>query len=223
MLGIIIILLISWLLLWKIKAPDALGLNPNKQRTLHLATGILLSAICCTVYHLASTTFSNNHWQLNKDFTFIIALNSCWWVLKSVLFEELVFRGALLYILSKKWGTFIACLVSAVSFGIYHWFSYNSFGNPVQMAIIFFMTGLFGYALAFAFVKLKSIYLPTSIHLGWNLFSIIVFSNGPLGQQLLVKVNNHKAEGIWSLIIFLFQVLAVPVFTILYVKKRVRS
>jgi membrane protease YdiL (CAAX protease family) len=106
-----------------------------------------------------------------------------------VLFEELIFRGALLYLAIGKFGVKTACTLSAVCFGAYHWFTYNLFGSPVQMVIVFLMTGIFGFTLAYAFAKTKSIYLPVGLHLGWNLFTIVVFSNGPLGQQIFIRAK----------------------------------
>ncbi len=145
-------------------------------------------------------------------------LNGVGWNIKSVLFEELIFRGALLFIVIRKIGEVKACFLSAVCFGIYHWFSFGAFGNPVQMVFIFFMTGIAGLAFAFAFAKTKSLYFPIGLHLGWNLCTNILFSNGPMGQQLFIRENKNKQDGVLSLAIFLFQVAALPLITYGYLK-----
>lgn len=220
MLGIIVALLISWGLLWLVakKHLTVLGIAPDTKRIRILGTAVLLSAACCTVCHLLRTLFIHNSWYYNRSYTFSGFLLSCWWVLKSVLFEELLFRGALLYITIQKWGVKKACLFSAIAFGIYHWFSYGGFGNPGQMIIIFLMTGIFGYVLALAFAKTGSLYLSIGLHLGWNLANIILFSNGPLGHQMLVRVNSFQLQGLPSLALFLFQALALPVLTLVYLQ-----
>ncbi|MDE5439481.1 CPBP family intramembrane metalloprotease [Elizabethkingia meningoseptica] len=212
MIGIIIELIISWLLLRFIvrKNLSALGLQPSKSRLIQWSIGFFLAAVSCSLYHLMTTVFIPNRWSINQQLTSNIVLTGFWWVLKSVLFEELLFRGALLYIAIEKWSTKKACTISAVAFGVYHWFSYNAFSNPFQMGIIFVMTGIFGWMLAYAFAKTKSMYLPIGLHLGWNLFNIIIFSNGPLGKQFFVKANESHLEGIPSLLVFLFQILALP-------------
>ncbi|WP_336964379.1 CPBP family intramembrane glutamic endopeptidase [Chryseobacterium contaminans] len=214
MIGIIVELFISWLLLHYIKKKNlsVLGFKPTRIKMGNLGIGFLLAALACILYQLMSTIFVSNSWILNKEITFYKIIISIWWVLKSVLFEELLFRGALLYILIEKWGSKRACLFSAICFGIYHWFSYGAFGNPVQMGIIFLMTGIFGFILAISFSKTQSLYLPIGLHLGWNLFNILVFSNGPLGKQILIKANENHLEGIPSLIVFLFQIFALPIF-----------
>ena len=222
MLGIIVQLLISWLLLWIIekKHLSALGLTPTAGRMRDLLSGLLASLRICALYNFATTLFVNNRWIWNPEFTSAMLLNSTWWNLKSVLYEELIFRGALLFIAMRKLGEVKACLLSAACFGTYHWFSFSLFGNPVQMVFIFLMTGIAGLAFAFAFSKTESLYLPVGLHLGWNLCTNIVFSNGPMGQQLFIKENENKQEGVLSLMIFLFQVVALPLITYGYLKLR---
>ena len=219
--GILTELLISWLLLWFFchKHLSVLGFKPTTTRLADLGTGLLLGAACCIIYHLMAT----NSWMINRHATVLTIFKGAWWVLKSVLFEELIFRGALLYIAIKKMGITKACILSAVCFGIYHFFSYNLFGNPVQMLIVFFMTGITGLILAFAFARTGSLYLPVALHFGWNYFNIVVFSSGPLGAQLLIRGNGHKLEGIPSLFVFLFQIFALPLVTYWYLRRYRRA
>src|SRR6185436_17430227 len=104
--------------------------------------GFLISAICCAIYFFIIATIAKTNLTLNKKITGKILLESSWWTLKSVLFEELLFRGALLYIAIQRLGRKVACIISAVAFGIYHWFSYGVFGDPMQMIYIFIITGI---------------------------------------------------------------------------------
>jgi len=220
MIGIIVQLIVSWVLLWFIckKHLSVLGLRPTKNRTTSLIVGFLIAAFCCTMWQLMTTAFIDNSWVSNKQATTKGILESSRWTLVSVVYEELIFRAALLYIATKKLGVAKACILSAICFGIYHWFTYNVFGNPLMMLIVFLMTSIVGLSWAFAFAKTGSLYLPIGLHLGWNLFSIVVFSNGNVGQAILVKANNNQIQGSLSWFVFLFQVLALPILTFWYVK-----
>lgn len=220
MIGIIVELIISWLLLWFLckKHLSVLGFRPTKNRMTKLIVGLFIAASCCTLWQLMTIAFIDNGWVLNKQATAKGILESTRWTWVSVLYEELIFRGALLYIAIKKLGFAKACILSAVCFGIYHWFSYNVFGNPLMMVIVFVMTATVGLSWAFAFAKTGSLYLPIGLHLGWNLFSIVVFSNGNFGQGILVKVNENQLQGVSSWFVFLFQVLALPLLTFWYLK-----
>lgn len=225
MIGILTELAISWLLLWFFtkKNLGVLGFTPTKSRIIMLGIGLLLSAICCVLYHLLKTSLADNNWILNKQLSLAMILKSTWWTFISVLFEELIFRGAVLYLLMKTLGINTACILSAVSFGIYHLFSYNAFGNPIQIIIVFLMTAIFGLALAYSFTRTQSLYLPVGLHFGWNFFNIVIFSSGPLGAQLFVKANTNELQGMISLTVLLFQVAALPLFTwwyLNYLKKK---
>ena len=101
---------------------------------------------------------------------------------------------------------------SSVVFGVYHWFSYEVFGSRlVLMAYIFLVTGAGGWMFSYAFAKTKSLYAPTGLHLGWNLVSAVVFSSGPLGNQLLLQQGEEVAWNEWyTLVFFLLQTLVAP-------------
>jgi uncharacterized protein len=143
MTGLIVELILSWILLWLFSKSNllVLGISPTKPRIYNLLAVFLIASVCCFVYYLSITGLSGSRLALNGDFGAGKFYKSTWWVLNAVLFEELIFRGALLYIAIQKLGTRNACILSAVSFGIYHWFSYGAFGNIRQMLIIFIMTG----------------------------------------------------------------------------------
>lgn len=221
MVGIIVELIISWSLLWFIckKHLSVLGFRPTKGRVANLGIGLLIAASCCTVYQVMTTAFINNSWVLNKQVTGKIILESSKWTLVSVLYEELIFRGALLYIAIKKLGITKACILSAVCFGVYHWFTFNVFGNPFMMMITFLMTAIVGLSWAFAFAKTNSLYLPIGLHFGWNIFCMVVFSNGTMGQAILVRTNENQLQGILSWLVFLFQVFALPILTFWYLHR----
>ena len=220
MAGIIVELIISWLLLWLIckKHLSVLGFRPTRARMINFGVGLFIAAACCALYQIMTTAFINNSWVFNKQVTAKSIMESSRWTLVSVLYEELIFRGALLYIAIKKIGATKACIISAVGFGIYHWFSFNVFGNPFMMVIIFLMTAIMGLSWAFAFAKTTSVYLPVALHFGWNLFSTVVFSNGNFGQGIFVKSNSNQLQGALSLLVFLFQVLALPILTFWYLR-----
>lgn len=218
MTGIIIELTISWLLLWFIckKHLSILGFMPTKSRITNFFVGVLIAASCCALYQIMTTAFINNSWVLNEQITGKTIWENSRWTLVSVLYEELIFRGALLYIAIKKIGITKACILSAVCFGIYHWFTFNVLGNPFMMAITFLMTAIVGLSWAFAFAKTNSLYLPIGLHFGWNLFYMVIFSNSQMDQAIFTRSNENKLQGTLSLFIFLFQVFALPLITFWY-------
>jgi uncharacterized protein len=217
MAGIIVQLAISWLIIWFFEKGNLgfLGLYPSKTRLLDFVLFFVITAICCASGFFLKMHFAKQQWQLNPNITPALVLNGIWWNIKSVLFEELIFRGVLLYILIKKPGHTKAIIISATAFGIYHWFSQNAFGNPVQMTITFFVTGTMGLLLAYGYSKTFSLYIPIAIHLGWNVTQQFIFSDGPIGDQLFVEVL-PKPEVTVSYLIF-FIILLLPILCMLMI------
>lgn len=189
--GILAQLLISWLIIWLFEKGNLsfFGFFPTKKRMIGFVIFFIVTAICCSSDFFMRMQFANQQWELNPKLTATLVITGIWWNIKSVLFEELIFRGILFYILIKKLGHTKAIIISAIAFGIYHWFSHEVYGNPVQMVITFIVTGTMGFVYAYSYAKTFSLYYPIAIHLGWNLTSSVIFSKSILGNQLLTQVQ----------------------------------
>lgn len=222
MIGILVQLIISAALLWFIEKQSlvALGPLPVLVRLRQFIFGFIISALLCTITQLFNSSFTHSIWKLNDLFDYSLLYNSLWLDAKSVLFEELLFRGALLYIAIKKLGSTKGVVLSAVAFGIYHWFSYNAFGNPIAMIYIFMATGLMGYVWAYSFSKTNSMALAIGLHLGWNVLFNSIFSKGSWGDVVFVLQQTEdtiQLTGIISLINFALPILIVPLISFWFV------
>ncbi|MCB9056596.1 MAG: CPBP family intramembrane metalloprotease [Chitinophagales bacterium] len=222
MIGILIELLASWLVLWiyNRKNLTVLGFGLSKKRFYNFSFGLFISSLCYLIYFLATIQLSNSRLIINDNYNTTRFFQSSYWTLKSVLFEELIFRGALLYIAIEKLGTRSACIISAIAFGVYHWFSYGVWGQPLQMLFVFIITAIAGLMFAYAFAKTRSLYLPIGLHLGWNLMTIVVFSQGPLKDQLFISNGGEKPGDVISVLLLLFQILALPVIVFWYLRRQ---
>jgi hypothetical protein len=199
---------------------EKLGLLPSRKRLINFLAGLVIACVCSAIYFESLALLSKSSISINKHYSLPIFLSSFWWISRSVLFEEFLFRGVLLYIAAKHLGAKTACILSAIAFGVYHWFSYGILGNIAQMAFIFLLTGVAGLLFAYCFVRTQSMYLQTALHLGWNLISIVVFSQGPLPTQLLEVTKGIQIGVMFSILLFLFQLLSMPVVTAYYLNRR---
>ncbi|MFT7270434.1 MAG: membrane protease YdiL (CAAX protease family) [Roseivirga sp.] len=220
MIGILIFLALSWALLFFVEKESllALGFTPFLLRLKQFGLGFLVSSVLCIVVTLALSALKSETWMLSDQFNIERLLSSVWYDLKSVFTEELIYRGALLYILIKKLGSKKAILISAIAFGIYHWFSFGAFGNVVPMVYIFLLTGLTGLVWAYAFAKTESMMLPFGLHLGWNVINNGLFSKGPLGEIALVATGGIEPEGAIMILGLVISVFVPPFVTWLFVK-----
>lgn len=190
MVGIIVQLLLSWLFMWLFERNNlsVLGLMPSRKRMIDFVLFLVISGLLCSSGYLLKMVIAGQRWQLNPAFDVSVVAEGFWWNIKSVMFEELIFRGVLFYALIRKLGAKKAIIISAAAFGVYHWFSHNAFGNPQQMVNEFIVTGAMGLVLAYGYAKTWSLFIPIAIHLGWNVVQQSVFSNGPIGNQLFTEV-----------------------------------
>ncbi|WP_323757322.1 type II CAAX endopeptidase family protein [Roseivirga sp.] len=225
MIGILVAITISWLLLYLIEKKNilALGFLPIVKRLKQFLIGFIITGVLCVLVQYLESYLKSSVWILNENITGGIILKAFWWDVKSVLTEELIFRGALLYILIQKIGSKKGVLISAIAFGIYHWFSYGVLGNAMAMILVFIGTGIMGYAWASAFSKTKSIMLPFGLHLGWNFIYNTIFSKGPLGELVLITQGGNELTDWTSLLNFVSGLVIVPVLVLIYVRFFVKN
>jgi membrane protease YdiL (CAAX protease family) len=223
MAGNIVGLLLSWAILWLVERKGllTLGFTPLVKRIFQFVLGFFFSGIVCAVIKLAQSSMLHVTWQLNPQITLFKIAHHLSWNFNSVLFEEFIFRGALLYIAIRKLGAVKAILLSAICFGIYHWFSYGLFGNIIPMIVVFVITGLMGWVWAYAFNKTSSMALPIGFHLGWNFTFNAIFSQGFTSDPILILTGGEQSpqlEGIALLANFILQNLLPSILTFLFVK-----
>jgi len=222
MIGILVELLLSWVLLKYIGHTGfgALGFLPNRKRLLQLLVGLLLTIGFTALLQMVVSALTQNPYQLNPHYKSKYFLQGCGYVFRSVMYENLIFNGALLYLLTKRIGPVRAAVISGVCFGIYHWFSWSLFGNPAQMLIVFLMTGSGGYVFAMAFLRTGSVYLPAALHFGLDFASMIIFSGDKqMGAQLFIKtfsVAPVSPNSLISLIVIILFYTWFPLSGILY-------
>ncbi len=220
MLGLLVIIVISWMLLHFIEKKDiaVLGIVPNTSRIIQFVIGFLAMAAIVSTTIYAETIFQQIKWKSNV-INYSLLWNAFVYHLRSALTEDLVFRGAILYILIQKIGAKKAILISALCFGVYHVFSYGIMGERIFLIIyVIVVTGFTGYVWAYAFYKTKSIMLGLGFHLGYNLIMSCFFEAQPYGELILAQISKVKLTG-WNEFYFsIFKGLFPPLITLLFVK-----
>lgn len=223
MLGMIVLVLLSWLLLhFTIRQPlSVLGYHPAGLRLQQFAIALLLGILVSSAVHWTESLVTMSSWKVNPDYAWADFWAASWRNFKSVWFEELVFRGALLVLVIHWLGVRWGMVLSSVAFGVYHWFSGGVIGNIPVMVILFATTFIMGFVWAYAYAKSGSVAIAAGSHLGWNGASSILFSDGPNGEQLLVQVTGityMPLAGLPSLIFFIASNAALPLILFLWIK-----
>ena len=225
MLGLLVIVIISWMLLhfFEKKNIEVLGIIPTKKRIAQFLIGLVFITLVNLLNIYLETILLNVEWKLQAEINYQHILNSFLYHLRSALTEDLIFRGAILYILIQKLGTKWGILLSAIVFGIYHVFSYGILeGSLILISYVILITGFTGYVWAYTFHKTKSIFMGLGFHLGVNFVSTLFFESQPYGELIFTEVSKiHLSE--WSKLFFLlFKGLFPSILTLVFVKQWLR-
>ena len=220
MLGLLIIIIVSWVLLHFIekKNIDALGIIPNTTRIIQFFIGFLIITVIMLLNIYIETLVLKVDWKLNT-LNYPSIFNAFIYHLRSALTEDLVFRGAILYILIQRIGATKAILLSAITFGIYHVFSYGIAGEGmILITYVVVITGFVGYVWAYTFHKTKSVLMALGFHLGTNLVNTFFFESNPYGELLFTQVSKINLSE-WNNFLFLiFKGLFPSIISLICVK-----
>ncbi|MEL6810121.1 MAG: CPBP family intramembrane glutamic endopeptidase [Bacteroidota bacterium] len=191
MIGLLVLLIISWglLFLFEKKNLNAVGIIPTPQRLLQFFIGFVLIVAICLILIYIDTWAKSIQWEfLGTSFkTFYKAFI---YHLRSALTEDLVFRGAVLYVLIQRLGAKWALWISALCFGVYHVFSYGILQERwILIFYVILITGFTGYVWAYAFHKTKSIFIGLGLHVGYNMFMTCFYESQPYGELLFSEVS----------------------------------
>jgi membrane protease YdiL (CAAX protease family) len=212
MLGILIQLILSWIILqFLAKASlDVLGYRITIA-VFQLCVFLFLFTMLSALLGYALRWWFGERWGMNPDFSLMLFVNGVWWNIKSVLFEELIFRGALFYLLIQWLGAKKALMLSAGVFGVYHWFSYEILGQPIPMLVIFLLTATAGLVYGYAYLKTATLYAPIAMHFAWNFTNNFLFSGGQIGKGIFVPLPTDAVQ-VGYIAFVLVQYLPMAVF-----------
>lgn len=228
MVGILVILAVSWALLHFVQKTNlnALGFTPVGKRLFEIALGFLVLGIVQVSFVVDEAWITNATWEWKQELSIGLLFDAFKYHLISALTEDLVFRGAILFILFQRLGAKKGMWISAIVFGVYHVFSYGMIesGQLLGIVIVILMTGFMGYAWAYVFYKTKSIAMGLGMHWGWNMMQSFFKEGEPYGE-LLVTITNQTSIGDWWSLVFTLVYSTVPPlvciwFVRLYTKKQ---
>lgn len=148
----------------------------------------------------------------------------------SAFSEELVFRGYPLQILMKPLGPWGSAILISCLFGLIHG------RNPGATALSVLGTIVAGMALAVAYLRTRSIWLPYGIHLGWNVGLSIVLGYPMSGIQtesiLTTEVSGSQAllggaygpeAGVVGMVVFALTIIVIHRLRLLNVSPQIRT
>lgn len=222
MLGLLVIIVVSWVLLHFIekKNIEVLGIIPNKKHIIQFVIGFAFVTLICLLMIYIESFVLNVEWKQNEGIDYAAILNSFLYHVRSALTEDLVFRGAILYILISRLGAKWGIIISALCFGVYHVFSYGMTGERViPILYVIIVTGFVGYVWAYTFHKTKSILMGLGFHIAYNFTMAMFYESPPFGELLFQEVSKTSLRD-WNWLLYnLPKGLLPSILTFMFVKQ----
>lgn len=223
MLQILGLVALSWIIL-KVFAKEnlaVLGLIPSKKIVFYFWILFFSSVFFSATAFFLKMYFTHEEYTVSKLYTLKSFCYEMGSQIRTVLTEELICRGALLYLLIKQFGNRAGILVSSLLFAVLHWLNSGVWGDIIQMTIVFVFTFAMGLLLAYSYAKTHSLLIPFAIHLGWNLTQNYIFPGTQNGTSILVLAKEPPTVTISYLAFFtmiLFPKVAVILFNYLIIR-----
>lgn len=222
MIGLLVIIVISWVLLRFIekKNIEVLGIFPNKQRIMQFIIGSVFVVLVCLLIIYIETIVLNVEWKMNDSISYKAIFNSFVYHVRSALTEDLVFRGALLYILISRLGAKWAILISALCFGVYHVFSYGMTDEKIiPILYVIIITGFTGYVWAYTFYRTQSILMGLGFHIASNFVLAMFYVSPPVGELIFHEISKTSLRDWDWLLYYLVKGLIPSVLTLIFVNQ----
>lgn len=222
MVGNLAILAVSWFLLCleHRQLKEALGFNQPMFRLLQFGIGFIATVTLAILVSFAFSYAANFIWVPAEGISTAFLLSGLYKVWNSVVYEELLFRGYLLYKAINYLGERKANFISAAAFGVYHWFTFGVLSDPVIMGWVFFYTGVWGLMFAFAYSRTRSLALPLGLHLGWNVVDQYIFSDDSLSLfEPITTIHTRYLGTLESMLYLHLPTIAFAVLVIMLLPK----
>ena len=226
MLGLLVIIVVSWVLLHFIekKGMAVLGIIPNGKRSIQFLIGFTIVILISLLTIYIESIVLKVDWEVKSNISYKNIFNSFIYHIRSALTEDLVFRGAILYILIQRIGAKKALVLSATVFGAYHVFSYGmTQANIIPILYVILITGFTGYVWAYTFHKTKSVLMALGFHLGHNLLMTLFYESAPYGELMFTEISKTNLRD-WDWLIYnLAKGIFPSIITLICVKLLMKS
>lgn len=166
------VLLATWIARRKLdhRSFSSLGFQQDSRTGLDLLAGFLIPSLMMAAVFLFSLIVGWSHFNGFGWSDESLGWTFSWILIYLVVFisvgfyEELLFRGYYLLNLRDGMNLGWAIVITSITFGFFH------IMNPNSGLLPGLLTSSAGFFLAYAWFRTRSLWLPISLHVGWNFF-----------------------------------------------------
>jgi membrane protease YdiL (CAAX protease family) len=178
------------------KSLKALGLNITIHHFFFLILGLVIGVFALGLETLLRTIYTGEHWNINRSVNQLALWKTLYFILPSVVVQELMFRGYLFTKTIEVTNVVIANVIFSILFMLIHILDKDVLQNTGQL--IFLAVSIpFGHLLfAVALLKSKTLYFPIGLHWGNNWASFCLIGYGK-NENVVFPITNQQVFTSW--------------------------
>jgi membrane protease YdiL (CAAX protease family) len=147
---------------------SALGLNPSSRNMAYLFWGLGLGVMALLAVSWLRTLYTGETWHFSASVDTMALLKSLYYILPTVVVQELMFRGYLFTKTISRYGVLRANIIFAILFMLVHVLDRDVLQNPAQAIFLAVSIPIGHLWFAAALLRSKTILFPIGLHWGNN-------------------------------------------------------
>lgn len=197
-----LLLFVTWLLLRSDgQHLSALGLTPTFRNFAYLFWGLGVGVICLLAATWLRTLFTGEAWHLSSHVDATALLKGLYYIMPTVMVQELMFRGYLFTKAISRYGVVWTNVIFAIAFMLVHVIDADVMRSLPQMIVLIVTIPLGHLWFASGMLRSRTLLFPIGLHWGNNWAVQHLFGNTD-NQQSLLYLTEQKVFNTWPPFIF---------------------
>jgi len=204
-----LLVVVTWFL-YKIehKSIKAIGLNITAKHLLFLVLGLLIGITALGLENFFRIIYTGEHWNISSSIDQLALWKTLYFILPSVIVQELVFRGYLFVKTIEVTNVVIANVIFGILFMLVHVLDRDAMQNTGQLIFLIVSIPIGHLLFATALLRSKTLYFPIGLHWGNNWASSCLVGYGK-NENTIFHINNPYVFQSWKSFIILLVIFNV--------------
>jgi membrane protease YdiL (CAAX protease family) len=205
----VLLLFITWLLLRSDgQNLSTLGLTPSFRNLAYLFWGLGIGMACLLTATWLRTIYTGEAWHLSTYVNAAALLKNLYYILPTVMVQELMFRGYLFTKTISRYGVVWTNVIFSILFMLVHVIDYEVLQSIPRIVMLAVAIPVGHLWFAAALLRSKTLLFPIGLHWGnnWAVQHLIGYTDN---QQSLFYLTDQKVFNTWPPFIFVLLIFNV--------------
>ena len=204
-----LLVIVTWFLYkTEHKSIKAIGLNITAKHLLFLVLGLLIGITALGLENFFRIIYTGEHWNISSSIDQLALWKTLYFILPSVIVQELVFRGYLFVKTIEVTNVAIANVIFGILFMLVHVLDRDAMQNTGQLIFLIVSIPIGHLLFATALLRSKTLYFPIGLHWGNNWASSCLIGYGK-NENTIFHINNPYVFQSWKSFMILLVIFNV--------------